>query len=327
MSDAVLRVQSRLTDRDHILLGWLYDHGVLTSFQIAHALFPSVDVTQKRLRKLTGDGVIARFRPQKPDGGSYPYHYVLDQLGTDVVAMQRGDELPRRDQAKRRRWHLTNRANLPHLLGTNQFFTDLAGYARTHPDTALERWWPAARCQQPGAFLDPGDDNIQVRAYPPRVRPDGHGIWTEHHPDEHHAGETVGEHGRGGGRRTVPFFAEFDNNTMPLGKLVDKIDGYVALARAYNRVWPVLFSLHSAARERHLHRELTDAEIWYPVATTTRDTTTDGADGTVEPGRSPAEAVWWLHRHEGGLLRLIDLASTIIDGHRDVDGGGNGDGA
>jgi Replication-relaxation len=292
MTEPVLRVQSHLTHRDHILLGWLYDHGVLTSFQIAHALFPSRDFAQERLRKLTNLKVLARFRPQKPDGGSYPYHYVLDQLGTDVVAAQRGEPLPRRDQARLRRWHLTNRANLPHLLGTNQFFTDLAGYARTHPDASLDRWWPPARCQQPGAFREPRDNNLTVLAYHPAVRPDGHGIWTEH-----------------GG--TVPFFTEFDNNSMPLGRLVDKIDGYVALARVYQRVWPVLFSLHSAARERHLHQELADAGIRYPVATTARDKATQAA-------RSPAEAVWWLHRHDGGLLQLIDLADTVVDSRRDA---------
>jgi hypothetical protein len=133
MTDHVLRVQSQLTNRDHVLLGWLADHGVLTSFQIAHALFPSIDYAQDRLRKLAALGVIDRFRPQKPDGGSYPFHYVLDQLGVDVVAGQRGQPLPRRDAARIRRWHLTNRANLPHLLGVNQFFIDLAGHARTHP--------------------------------------------------------------------------------------------------------------------------------------------------------------------------------------------------
>jgi hypothetical protein len=37
----VLRVQSHLTGRDVTLLGWLADHGVLTSAEIAHALFPS----------------------------------------------------------------------------------------------------------------------------------------------------------------------------------------------------------------------------------------------------------------------------------------------
>lgn len=100
-SDLLLRSQAGLTDRDHTLLGWLADHGVLTSFQIAHALYPSLDFAQRRLRTLTQRDILGRFRPQKPDGGSYPYHYVLDQLGVDIVASQRGDDTPRRDQARR----------------------------------------------------------------------------------------------------------------------------------------------------------------------------------------------------------------------------------
>ena len=72
----------------------------------------------------------------------------------------------------------------------------------------------------------------------------------------------------------------------------------------------MLFSLHSAARERHLQRELAAAGIRYPVATTARDTAT-------QAGTSPAEAVWWLHRHTGGLLRLADLADTITDRRRE----------
>jgi len=107
MSDRVLRVQSQLTDRDHVLLGWLADHGVLTTFQIATVLFPSLDYAQERLRKLLALAVVDRFRPQRPNGGSHPYHYVLAQLGVDVVSAQRGEPPPRRDHATRRRWHLT----------------------------------------------------------------------------------------------------------------------------------------------------------------------------------------------------------------------------
>ncbi|GAA0731481.1 hypothetical protein GCM10010199_47960 [Dactylosporangium roseum] len=62
MGDPVLRVQAQLTSRDHLLLGWLADHGVLLSFQIARALFPSIDYAQERLRKLTALGVLDRFR-------------------------------------------------------------------------------------------------------------------------------------------------------------------------------------------------------------------------------------------------------------------------
>lgn len=280
MTDQVLRIQSALTDRDHVLLGWLADHGVLTTAQIAHALFPSLDFAQERLRKLTALAVLARFRPQRPDGGSYPYHYVLDQLGVDVVSAQRGEDVPRRDAARRRRWHLTNRANLPHLLGVNQFFTDLAGHARTHPDTRLERWWPAAKMQGLGAFAEDGDP-IQVRAYIARVRPDGHGIWADHN-------------------QRVPFFLEYDTGTeRPMSRLVDKLDGYHALARNTGRVWPVLFWLHSTEREAHLHQALARDGTRYPVATAARD----------QPGHhNPAGAIWWLHGLPGRRLRLAELS-------------------
>lgn len=99
VTDPVLRVQSHLTNRDHTLLGWLAKHAVLTSFQIADALFPSRDFAQERLRTLTRIGVLDRFRPQRPDGGSYPYHYILAQLGAKVVAAQRGDDLPAGDRS------------------------------------------------------------------------------------------------------------------------------------------------------------------------------------------------------------------------------------
>lgn len=137
MDDPVLRVQSQLTARDRVLLGWLYDHGVLTSFQIAHALFPSLDFCQRRLLTLYRLRLVGRFRPQRADGGSYPYHYVIDQLGVEVVAAGRDQRPPRRDHARveRRRW--TSSRTLEHRLGVNGFFTDLAGYARTHPDARL----------------------------------------------------------------------------------------------------------------------------------------------------------------------------------------------
>jgi hypothetical protein len=281
MEERFLRVQSRLTDRDHVLLGWLADHGVLTSFQIAHALYPSADFAQRRLRKLCEVDLLGRFRPFRAEGGTYPYHYVLGQLGTEVVAAHRGGDLPRKDQARRRRWHLTNRANLPHLLGVNQFFTDLAGYARTHPGTSLDRWWPSARFTSMGGFLEPGDAPTLL-AYVPRVRPDGHGIFTD-------------------GQHSVPFFLEYDTGTEPLPVLVAKLDAYEHLARSTGRVYLVLFWLHSGLREHHLHRRLTEAGIRYPVATAAR---------TQTAGKSPAEAVWWLHGHPAAPLRLSDLPAA-----------------
>ncbi|WP_127499684.1 replication-relaxation family protein [Actinoplanes solisilvae] len=296
MTEPILRVQSALTGRDLVLLGWLADHGVLTTEQIAAALFPSVNFAQRRLRALLALRVVDRFRPQRPDGGSWPYHWLLAQLGADVIAAQRGEPVPRRDLARQRRWQLTNRANLPHLLGVNDFFTRLAAHARTHPDARLERWWSAARCQQAGAFVTAADGRVDgtALAYRPRVRPDGHGIFTDSH------GSTA-------------FFLEYDLGTEPLTRLVDKIDGYHQLARVTGNLWPVLFWLPSTAREHHLHEALSTARSGYPAATAVHHRpgrpapTSSSAPGPDDP----AGPVWWLHHHPGPTLSLGALGSAV----------------
>src|SRR6266545_106877 len=253
MDDPVLRVQSQLTARDRILLDWLDDHGVLTSFQIAHALFSSLDFCQRRLRTLHRLGLVARFRPLRADGGSYPYHYVLDQLGAEVVAASRDDPPPRRDRARslRRRW--TSSRALAHRLGVNQFFIDLAGYARTHPGAALVEWLPESVCAAPGT-LTRTDDPALVRAYTPSVRP----------------------------------------------------DGYRLLFDTIGHVWPVLFWLHAAARERNLRRLLAYDRLAVPVATAARD-------HAAAAGLCPAEAVWATVHGDGQRQRLAQLAALVAD--------------
>ena len=286
MDDPVLRVQSQLTDRDRILLGWLYDHGVLTTFQIAHALFGSLDFCQRRLRALYQLRLVARFRPQRADGGSYPYHYVIDQLGAEVIAAGRDERPPRRDHARveRRRW--TSTRTLAHRLGVNGFFTDLAGYSRTHPGTHLRRWLPEAACARSASFTSPDDPGL-VRAYQPRIRPDGYAEWVEHGV-------------------TVPVFLEYDTGTEQLPILVDKLYGYRALFAKIDRVWPVLFFLHSSARERNLRRLLADERPVVPVATCARDML-DTAE------LCPADAVWAVEPGDAGRYRLADLADLAVD--------------
>jgi hypothetical protein len=219
-TNPVLAMQASLTDRDLRLLDWLYDHRVLTTPQIAHALFPSLTFCQRRLLRLTELRVVARFRPQRADGGTFPYHYLLDQLGHEIVAAQRGDELPRPNLARAGRQNLTSRANLAHIVGTNEVFIQLAGYARTHPAAELLRWWPASRAS---------------RSW--RVRPDGAGVWRD-------------------GDRTVPFHLEYDRGTEPLGTLLDKISRYEQASRETGLSWPALLWLPTAARELHLHQHL-----------------------------------------------------------------------
>ncbi|MFC7547999.1 replication-relaxation family protein [Plantactinospora sp. GCM10030261] len=285
MDDPVLRVQSQLTRRDRVLLGWLYDHGVLTSFQIAHALFPSLDFCQRRLRTLYRLRLVARFRPQRADGGSYPYHYVIDQLGAEVVAAARDERPPRRDHARveRRRW--TSTRSLAHRLGVNGFFTDLAGYARTGVGAGLVEWLPEAACQHAGTFTS-GQDPL-VWAYRPRVRPDGYGRWVEDGVE-------------------VPFFIEYDTGAEQLSVLAGKVAGYRELFGTIGRVWPVLFWLHSAARERNLRRVLADTAPPLPFATGARD-------HAATAGLSPAGAVWAIAGGAGQRLRLADLAGYVLD--------------
>ncbi|HEY0699567.1 MAG TPA: replication-relaxation family protein, partial [Micromonospora sp.] len=230
--------------------------------------------------------LVGRFRPQRADGGSYPYHYVIDQLGAEVVAASRDERPPRRDHARveRRRW--TSSRSLAHRLGINSFFTDLAGYARTQPGAELRRWLPESACARAGAFTSPEDPGL-VRAYQPRVRPDGYGVWAED-------------------GAVVPVFVEYDSGGEQLSVLLGKLAGYRELFVTIGRVWPVLFWLHSAARERNLRRLLAEAPPPVPVATGARD-------HAVTAGLCPAQAVWAVAGGDGQRRTLADLAVWVVD--------------
>lgn len=275
MSDPVLRVQSVLTSRDLFLLSWLSDHGVFTTPQLAGALFPSLDFAQRRLTRLVDLRMVDRFRPLRYGGGSHPYHYVLDQLGAEVVAAQRDQPPPRPGTAKtnRRRW--TGTRILDHRLGVNGFFTDLAAHARTHRDHQLARWWSEARCAQTGAFAGP-HATVDLKARPASIHPDGHGIWTTKN-------------------RTAPFFLEYDRGLEPLTVLLRKLIGYTQLAADGGPRWPVLFWLPASARERHLHQVLAGERLPVPVATATH-------------GHHPAGAVWAVPGEPGPRRHLHELA-------------------
>lgn len=270
--DRVLRVQSHLTDRDRLLLDWLYDHQVLTTFQISHALFGSLDFAQRRLLRLHRLGLLERFRPLRAGGGSYPWHYVLDQLGAEIVAASRDESPPRPAEVTARRRRVATSRVLEHRLGVNQFFTDLAGHARTHPPARLVRWWSERQCARPGVWGRPALA---------KVRPDAHGVFTD-------------------GYRTAAFFVEHDVGGEQLGVLAAKLSRYAVLTAEGGPAWPVLFWLPTTARERHLHRLLDDVDVWVPVATAARD--------SLEADTSPADAVWLVHGADDAPRRMVDLA-------------------
>src|SRR4051794_3098960 len=109
--DPVVRAVGHLTVRDATILEWLHDHRMLTTPQLAGALFPSVHVAQRRMRLLRGLGLVERFRPLKQDGGSYPYHWMLDHVGAVLVALREGMYVPRPSQSRAQIHALSARAN------------------------------------------------------------------------------------------------------------------------------------------------------------------------------------------------------------------------
>lgn len=270
ITDQVLRVQHQLTDRDWRILGWLYDHRVLTSFQIAHALFPTLNVAQRRLTQLTGLGLLERFRPFRLMGGSHPYHYALAHLGALVVAAARGYQPPRRADSTARLHRIATSRNLDHRLGINQFFTDLAAHERTHPGAKLRVWWPENRLE---TFVPPGTKAFGL------PQADALGVWTEH-------------------GQTVAWYLEHDTGTEALNVLADKVRQYDGFVELHAPAWPVLFWLHSTTREAHLHKRLEAVSPVIPVATAARDRLN---------GHNPADAIWHLHGTAAPLLRLAQL--------------------
>jgi hypothetical protein len=104
----------------------------------------------------------------------------------------------------------------------------------------------------------------------------------------------------------IPAGREYDTGAEQLSILATKIAGYHDLFTTIGRSWPVLFWLHSAARERNLRTWLADLRTAVPIATGARD------HATAE-SLSPADAVWALPgdgHHRVLLVALDDLDLT-----------------
>lgn len=226
-----LSVLGHLTDRDQLLLDVLEEHQVLTTRQLTELAFPSLDVAQRRLLKLTRLDVLDRFRWHVPLG-SQPWHYTLGPIGETLAAAARGAEAPRAAEHRARITRLAKNPRLAHLLGVNGLFTALAAHARAHPGCSLDAWWSERRA---------------ARTCAPFAHPDGYGTWTD-------------------GARTVEFFVEYDTGTEPLTRLVGKLPGYADLATAGGPHLPILIWMRSARREANLRAALADASTPVTVA-------------------------------------------------------------
>lgn len=250
----------RLTLRDRTLLGWLAEHYLLSTDQIAKALFPSRRAALVRLATLRSIEAVTRFVDVTTGTGQYLY--ALGPLGavlhpTAYTDPDRPAARPPRSSIERTE-RIVGSHKLRHLLGVNQLFVDLHAYTRTDPNARLLRWWSEQHATAAYAAAD--------------IRPDAHGVWS------------VGD-------RTVGFFLEHDNNTENLGRVLRKLRAYERLTEFGPR-YPVLLRVRSRRREANLLRALAGVPTAMPVATGVHDEHPAGPAWTLttDPGLRR-----WLH--------------------------------
>jgi len=227
----------------------LAEHKAMTTDQLGRMFFTSMTTTRDRLRLLTTRGVLARFRLYHPLG-SLPWTYTLGLLGAIVhAAPTEHDDLPTLAAINARHVRLQHAPGLHHLLGVNEFFTQLDAAARHIPGAGLLRWWGEARTAAACRGI---------------VRPDGHGIWTQPATNPHT--RPTGAHwsdpdqpdpqpGTAATSAVLEFHFEYDTGTETMSTLLDKLDRYEQLATTGSSR-AVLIQLPNRARESTLHRAI-----------------------------------------------------------------------
>jgi hypothetical protein len=263
----IARLAGKLTGRDRWLLRMLHEHRVLTTTQIISLGYGAPRRTAMRLGELYRLRAVDRFRPLAATG-SAPYHWVLDQAGAEVLAVEDALTLAQLGYRRDRALDIAFSPRLTHTTGTSSFFTGLAAAARAGGGE-LACWWSERRCAALWGDL---------------ARPDGYGIWRD--PDG----------------QAADFFAEYDTGSEDLPRVTAKLAGYRELAARTGIATPVLFWLASGPRrEQHLRSLLAAAGPvpGVPVATATPD--------SAQAAGGPAGAAWLPAWQPGPRRRLAHL--------------------
>jgi hypothetical protein len=178
-------------------------------------------------------GVLWRNRP-RAHLGSLPWHYILNEIGSWIVAEYLGIEPHEMGYRNDRKRTLVDSPRLRHTRAANSFFTRIVYVARTTKSpTRVVDWRGEAWC---------------ARRWQLHVRPDGFARLE----------------GPGGSLELV---LELDLGTENRGRLEDKMERYRVLARAATAPDVVLFCFPSEAREASARHVLGGTPM--PVATAT----------------------------------------------------------
>jgi hypothetical protein len=261
---ALIEISHRLRPRDYTIAELLDEHTTLTTDQITAILFSNPTTCRHRLHALRKVGFVDRFIRNRP-GAANPVCWVPGSLSARYTALARDERPPTAKALRERQDRVYTTPQLEHLLASNQVFITLLAHARRHPGTRLARWWSS---------------RTTAAGYGGRIKPDGHGVWTE-------------------GDRSVGWFLELDRGTEALPRVAGKMAAYRRLLAEGGPAYPVLFVLPSRAREQNLHRKLAEG----PAPTLTVATTSP------EAGVDPAGPIWRVVGNGRHRLALADLPS------------------
>jgi hypothetical protein len=229
----IQRVASSATERDQLICLDLHEHRVLTTDQLFELHFSSIQRARARLFQLHEIGVLWRNRP-RAHLGSLPWHYILNEIGSWIVAEYLGIEPHDVGYRNDRKRTLVDSPRLRHTRAANSFFTRMVYVARTTKSPVqVADWRGEAWC---------------ARRWQLHIRPDGFARLQ----------------GAGGGLELI---LELDLGTENRGRLEDKMERYRVLARAATAPDIVLFCFPSEAREASARHVLGGTPM--PVATAT----------------------------------------------------------
>lgn len=206
-------VSASVTPRDIRICLSIFEHRFLTTLQAKRLFFRSHPRARDRLLKLHRMRVLDRFRPRK-QLGSFPWHYVLDEVGVYIVASYKGIAPKDLDYDREAALALVFSPRLAHMSEVNDFFSALSE-AAAERGFRLGQWWSERHC---------------AANWKGFVRPDGLGRIE-------------------GGEVRVSFFLELDGGTEPYSRLQSKLNQYATVAGMPDSPEALLFCFPNRERE------------------------------------------------------------------------------